>query len=167
MTMGEKSSETVIPIKPEDVPKDLICAICLEVPSTPVVTNCNHVFCKNCILESHERQKGTKTCPVCRCESEKVQALEIGSPLAHRIWSCIAVKCEHHSEGCCWTGSIGDYASHKKTCPHAGPSLRLQIEQLNKTIVDLVKEREDWKRRFLEACESPVSNGRGGIAFEV
>lgn len=39
------------------------CAICYELPTGPVITNCKHVFCHSCILKAIEIQH---KCPMCR-----------------------------------------------------------------------------------------------------
>ncbi|KAG6248389.1 hypothetical protein E4U23_002999 [Claviceps purpurea] len=41
------------------------CAICYEVPTGPVITNCKHVFCRACITRAVEIQH---KCPLCRNE---------------------------------------------------------------------------------------------------
>ncbi|CAG9950074.1 unnamed protein product [Clonostachys rosea f. rosea IK726] len=39
------------------------CAICFEVPATPVITHCKHVFCRDCIMKAIQLQH---KCPLCR-----------------------------------------------------------------------------------------------------
>lgn len=39
------------------------CAICFEVPTAPVITNCKHVFCRACITKAIQIQQ---KCPMCR-----------------------------------------------------------------------------------------------------
>ncbi|UKZ73735.1 hypothetical protein TrVFT333_001385 [Trichoderma virens FT-333] len=39
------------------------CAICYEVPTNPVITNCQHVFCRHCISRAIQLQH---KCPMCR-----------------------------------------------------------------------------------------------------
>ncbi|KAG5928060.1 hypothetical protein E4U42_001335 [Claviceps africana] len=39
------------------------CAICYEIPTGPVITNCKHVFCRACITRAIEIQH---KCPLCR-----------------------------------------------------------------------------------------------------
>ncbi|EHK22130.1 uncharacterized protein TRIVIDRAFT_28957 [Trichoderma virens Gv29-8] len=39
------------------------CAICYEVPTNPVITNCQHVFCRHCIARAIQLQH---KCPMCR-----------------------------------------------------------------------------------------------------
>lgn len=39
------------------------CAICYDVPTGPVITNCKHVFCRACITKAIQIQH---KCPMCR-----------------------------------------------------------------------------------------------------
>ena len=107
----------VVLLRSEEVPKDIICTICLSVPSTPcTLRSCSHVFCENCIRESISHRNN---CPVCRryCSLSDVQSLKEATALGYRIWNSIMVKCDNHESGCSWTGSISDYRSHKHSCP--------------------------------------------------
>ena len=113
-TIGQ-SPIVVVPLRSEEVPEAFVCAVCLTVPIDPwVVKECHHVFCKSCIEQCFECQR---SCPVCRryC-SAGMAPMRTESPLGHRIWSGIGVKCQHHSEGCGWTGSLSDYKAHTAVC---------------------------------------------------
>lgn len=114
----------VIPLHPAEVPEDFLCPICLALPLDPwTVKRCGHVFCKGCIQGSFSAQEKAgrdRSCPICRSDCSRnhdLVSLKNESPLSFRIWSKIAVKCEHYDEGCKWTGSISDYESHYKSCP--------------------------------------------------
>lgn len=39
------------------------CAVCYDVPTDPVITNCKHVFCRPCIIKAIQIQH---KCPMCR-----------------------------------------------------------------------------------------------------
>ncbi|PNY27303.1 Helicase-like transcription factor, partial [Tolypocladium capitatum] len=39
------------------------CAVCYEIPTAPVITNCKHVFCRACITKAIQIQH---RCPMCR-----------------------------------------------------------------------------------------------------
>jgi hypothetical protein len=190
-----------IPLRPNEVPKDLICPICLSVPLEPViVSQCTHVFCESCITESlycQECNNQEETCPVCRCDCtvDDLMLLEEESPLAYRIWSNITVKCEHHKEGCDWTGSILDYPSHKNSCKQTIHQrkedqevirfLKKENEELkakNKFLhfanqelemrfrheskTRVTKELENLKAIVRRNIELPTPNGKGGYAYD-
>ena len=136
-----------VPLKPEDVPKELICAICLSIPLDPrILSGCSHVFCKGCI---HNSLSYHRSCPTCRCNCNwgQVLLLKEDSGIAHRIWSNIPVKCEHHGNGCEWTGAISDYKSHEKSCP--GNAMIRKLHSLENQNKRLVAENEMHKRRIL------------------
>ena len=190
-----------IPLRPNDVPKELICTICLSVPLEPIVmTKCNHVFCKDCITESIYRQECAgrdQTCPVCRsdCIDDDLVLLKEESPLSYRIWSNIQVKCEHHTAGCNWIGSISDYRNHKCSCEKANKqrkrdkelicSLRKQNSLLKAKNEALLVMNKDLERKYRRHClttvskeldnlrmiimkdiQLPIGNGKGGYAYD-
>ncbi|KAJ8281419.1 hypothetical protein GJAV_G00067450 [Gymnothorax javanicus] len=45
--------------------EELSCPVCSEIFRDPVVLNCSHSFCKDCVQQYWE-QKGSQECPVCR-----------------------------------------------------------------------------------------------------
>ncbi|XP_031342769.1 uncharacterized protein LOC116170478 isoform X2 [Photinus pyralis] len=50
----------------------LMCSICLEVYNSPTeLTDCKHVFCKDCIVDCWEYSKPKSTCPVCQKAFQK------------------------------------------------------------------------------------------------
>ncbi len=45
------------------------CMICQDVPSSPLILHCNHVFCSQCIQQWHVKSvvfNGKSACPTCR-----------------------------------------------------------------------------------------------------
>ena len=44
----------------------LQCSICTEIFQKPLMVNCGHTFCKNCIVKWIERNKKSSKCPLCR-----------------------------------------------------------------------------------------------------
>ena len=134
-----------VPIRPEDIPADLICAICMGLPPEPVLTPCEHLFCRECLQQALFRQR---LCPVDRTEvlADQVKHLRDGS-LLHRIWGGIPVKCAQHASGCAWTGPIADYQSHAESCTHGrerGMQRRLEeLREENRELRELEAQREE------------------------
>ena len=84
--------------------EDLVCPICQEILSDPLITSCGHLFCRRC-LEKHGRD--FKDCPVCRqtytSMSDQFHARKIGG---------LRVKCRNASKGCKWRGELKDAKGH-------------------------------------------------------
>ena len=83
------------------------CPVCLDLMEEPVITSCDHLFCKNCI-------KGQPTCPTCR--KRFTTTPDRGSV---RIVKAFKVKCPNSVEGCKWQGDLGDAEEHlEEKCQH-------------------------------------------------
>ncbi|XP_059827188.1 E3 ubiquitin-protein ligase TRIM39-like [Hypanus sabinus] len=50
----------------ENIINEVVCSICLEFYTEPVMIDCGHNFCKKCILDYWEKQKDDITCPKCQ-----------------------------------------------------------------------------------------------------
>jgi len=159
----------VVPLRPEDVPQDFVCSVCLSVPVRPMITReCHHVFCTDCIHRCLRHKP--KSCPVCRTElsAPVVAPMCTASPLAHRIWAAIGVKCQHHDEGCGWTGSLADYEAHvtDRCETHKSRNFRTDrtikmykeiIQKLRETVEGLRAEAAD-KDKTIRGLEQKLAN---------
>jgi hypothetical protein len=185
-----------IPLRPEEVPKDLICAICLSVPLSPcTLEDCSHLFCNECIRESLSHQL---SCPVCRDNAEEYDITDLQEgTLGYRIWCSIIVKCDNHESGCSWTGSISDYNKHKRNSCRRQQNADAQrnqeiidtLEQENDSLQDKLysteiilngiimkyevlkqqlQQTKEEKNLAIQNCvrEKPASNGKGGYAYD-
>jgi len=112
LTMASNTAAPPVALHPDNLPDDLVCSICLTVPADPLVTPCDHVFCKPCIRQVLNVRN---VCPIDRrpCTVGQLKQLE---GLSFRIWSGIQVKCGGHESGCAWRGSIADYSTHTQKC---------------------------------------------------
>ena len=145
--------------RPNATPSDVLCPICMELPVDPVITPCEHIFCKGCVTLYLERQAnngGAQECPMDRqaCECKQLKPLK---GFALRIWSNIEVKCGNHNDGCAWTGSVGDFATHAKLCG-SGRLLREKVAALEKENARLANEI-----RAAKATMSELKNKAGGV----
>jgi len=60
---------------------DFQCAICLELPTTPVTTPCGHTFCQDCLQHNYrlgESSSSSRSCAACR---DSVRSFERACPL--------------------------------------------------------------------------------------
>lgn len=155
----------VVLLRPnKEIPEDLICPICMSVPSEPCYLEpCDHFFCVECAQQALSR---TPSCPVDRIACTPTQICRVReNSLVHRIWSSILVKCEHVESGCSWTGSIADYKKHMTSCTRGRPSstelrrsdsdealiqnLSQQKEELRTEVIQLqVEKRQLMRERY-------------------
>jgi len=133
-------------LKPEQVPEDLICSICMTLPLDPILTPCEHIFCRGCI---HQALEGSNQCPIDRmaCTTHQLRTL---AGCIFRVWGSIPVKCGNHSDGCAWTGSIGDYANHTHLCSRGRSSrivsaLQGKLDQLEEENSKLKEELQSFQ----------------------
>uniref|UniRef100_A0A673K4Q5 RING finger protein 151-like n=1 Tax=Sinocyclocheilus rhinocerous TaxID=307959 RepID=A0A673K4Q5_9TELE len=92
---------------------DLICVICRAVLRCPVRLKCNHVFCKECILQWMKRQV---KCPCCRQPIDQNQMLVLFK-LSKSIGR-LAIKCRNAQQGCRATFRISNEYLHISSCPY-------------------------------------------------
>ena len=127
----------------DNVPRDLICSICMTVPADPRITPCNHLFCHACIHQALDNQY---LCPIDRqpCSPHQLRPLD---GFISRVWGGIQVKCGYHEHGCVWRGSIADYSAHLENCSISNnPTIRdnaaakEELERLKRENVDLRRQ---------------------------
>ena len=124
--------------------EDLVCPICQEILSEPLITSCGHLFCRKC-LEKDGRS--LKDCPVCRqaytAMSDQFHARKIGG---------LKVKCSNASKGCEWSGELKDVKGHSaSSCQHVDVLCKKGCGKRFKRLAIPVHEAEHCpKRRY--AC---------------
>ena len=100
-------------------PKSRFCPICFELLTEPYqIVKCGHHVCQQC----HTKliTNGNKKCPVCR-EPNALSNAHLDKFLQREI-NDLKVRCQHHREGCKWTGEVRDLQSHldpdKRKCDY-------------------------------------------------
>ena len=146
-----------IVLRPDQVPEDLTCTICMTVAMDPRITPCQHVFCKSCI---NSALGISPLCPIDRQECFVHQLIPLQGCL-FRIWSSTKVKCGNG--GCTWNGSIEDYPQHVNQCniaQHTQDSgLREEVETLREENAFLNRQLQH-KREELGALNQEYGNLR-------
>ena len=138
-----------IALRPEEVPDDLICSICYTIPVDPVLTPCEHIFCRECI---NQALNVSRQCPIDR-EACTTRDLQQPTGCLRRIWSNVQVKCGNSGEdGCAWTGAIGDYANHAEQCNNNNNN-----NNRNGNLSQLREELESVKRENRQLAETNQS----------
>ncbi|XP_051958603.1 RING finger protein 151-like [Xyrauchen texanus] len=92
---------------------DLICVICRAVLRCPVRLKCNHVFCKECILQWMKRQV---KCPCCRQSIDQNQMF-ILFKLSKSIGR-LSIRCRNEQQGCRATFLLSREYLHISNCPY-------------------------------------------------
>jgi hypothetical protein len=83
-----EAENTAVPLRPEEVPKDLICAICMGLPVEAAVTiPCDHLFCKKCILLAISHSQDRRSCPICRTKIYRRKLLGFVPSATEAYWA--------------------------------------------------------------------------------
>ena len=116
---SEEASITVQPTKEERLHQDLTCSICTSIAWEPVQTECDHIFCKQCLndwMRATNSEDGEQAkCPLDRklIDKTKVHPLKEINPLGWKMIGRIEVKCpRYESLGCDWIGEYSDAYDH-------------------------------------------------------
>ena len=99
-------------------PKNRFCPVCFELLTEPYQSDCGHHVCHQCRTQLLASSK--KECPVCR-ESNVLASARLDR-FFQRETNDLKVRCQHHREGCKWTGEVRDLQSHldsdKRKCDY-------------------------------------------------
>lgn len=154
-----------VALSQDNLPEDVVCSICMTLPSDPVITPCHHIFCRGCILQAL-RTTG-EHCPIDRvpCRSDQIQPLQ--GAIA-RVWGSIQVKCGCHDNGCAWRGSLGDYAAHNSSCSVGGnggtssaaAQAQAEIDSLKQEIASLQYAAQEEVNSLKQEVERLQSRNR-------
>ena len=100
--------------------EEFVCPICMQLVEMPVITACDHVFCRNCWDEWMSRPHVSSKCPKCnrifsgegaQMDSEPaILDLRSANPLAWRVLSRVQIRCALSE--CTWKGNYSDLSSH-------------------------------------------------------
>jgi Zinc finger, C3HC4 type (RING finger) len=138
----------------------LTCNICCEVPFDPVVTPCDHVFCRTCIQQSLRRRK---CCPNDRTPIRSNQLQNINGPLK-RIWAQTPVKCPECQT---WTGTLQSYQTdHGKVCINPQKRIKELEEMLKEAEAKLHSTKVDMEAKIRDLeCKHFNENGESNIQW--
>ena len=95
-----------------EVDDDFRCSICRDIIEDPIASQCEHVFCKVCIVEWLQREL---SCPVDREPLIRSQLCE-PSRFFRNFYTKLVIKCEFASNGCKNNVKIEDLKSHQNKC---------------------------------------------------
>ena len=99
-------------------PKSRFCPICFDLLTEPYLSDCGHHVCKLC--RTRLIASNNDVCPECR-EPDALSNARLNKFLQREI-NDLNVRCQHHREGCEWTGEVRDLQSHldpdKRKCDY-------------------------------------------------
>ena len=87
-----------------NIHEPFLCYVCLDVVDDPVVTPCDHIFCKSCF-------KGND-CPTCRTPVITVKAM---NRILEQVYGLLPMTCL--ARNCLTRITISNYGSHDYSCP--------------------------------------------------
>lgn len=103
----------------------LICPLCRDVYSDPMMTECGHTLCFRC----H------------RDDSPARQGLIPNCALAMLIDN-LPAKCPQHHQGCSWTGTLNEVRRHSLLCEKA-PSRKIDLDFSFECTSDSTETRDE------------------------
>ena len=148
----------VIPVHPEEVYSELTCAICLNVPLHPVMTSCQHLFCRDCLAQYQQQNEEISRCPTCRVESPQRPAALVAGSLVYRIWSKTNARCGNCDRGCPWIGSISDLEAHYQACRPASNASTRNLQERS--------EKLEYECEHLKSAVATAERNRQNIKEE-
>ncbi|WKX98814.1 hypothetical protein Q1695_014028 [Nippostrongylus brasiliensis] len=98
----------------EGLPYDCTCAVCEQALRGPVITKCEHTFCKQCL----DLSNGQIPCPTCQSPIEP-DSLKPDKKKHIQVQSLL-VKCPFVRFGCEWTGPLKEMQKHAENCDWQG-----------------------------------------------
>jgi hypothetical protein len=138
-----KSRKDLLFTKKKKIPDRLSCSICIEILSTPIILNCKHSFCHDCI--SNWINNG-KECPLCRKKINKSELKE-SKNLEEEIQN-LEVFCKFIN--CPWTGPLRQLETHEALCTFS-PS------RAEKKILDLLPKYSKDEEENFTPCISLIT----------
>ena len=99
-------------------PKSRFCPVCFDLLTEPYLSDCGHHVCHQCHTKLLAECK--MECPECR-EPNALSSARLNKFLQREI-NDLKVRCQHHREGCKWTGEVRELQSHldpdKRKCDY-------------------------------------------------
>ncbi|KAK7756426.1 hypothetical protein SLS62_001652 [Diatrype stigma] len=81
----------------DPIDENLICPICRVALVSPVITNCDHVFCQKCLVKAHALNP---VCPIDRLPLKLVSETRAAPKIVHNQLDSLQVRCPNSCRGC-------------------------------------------------------------------
>ena len=152
----------------DNIAKDLTCVVCLNIFDNPLITDCGHTYCCQCLQSNIEN--GRKDCPKCRKQvanknssqylaNDNCVVIEIGEQslvfvrnlIVNSMVSHLEIKCDYESNGCQTVVELDSLAAHLKQCEHrvckSCGFLAGKVTE-HDCLAFLINELNNYKQRF-------------------
>jgi len=126
-----------------DVPEDLVCALCHFAFKNPVqIEECGHIYCKDCYQQMKEHAENSGAELLCPLDREKIDVARVFKDKAgeRRVLN-LMVKCQNFGDKCDWTGELRDVLDHERNCCKNDTMYEQLVDRLTK-IESIVKSHE-------------------------
>lgn len=148
------------------IDENLICPICRIALISPVITNCDHVFCQKCLVQAHALNP---VCPVDRLPLKLASETRSAPKIVHNQLDSLAVKCPNRLQGCTLVVARSLVENHvarycEKTlvpCPHPACDKTVTRKDIDKGCLhyevkceycDQVKQKVDLEEHQDKEC---------------
>ena len=117
----------------------LICSICKKVFNNPVLLDCGHTFCYDCIKK--KLKDSNNECPKCH---EKNFSIELSRDLmAYNLVMELEVSCNNVGK-CPWVGHLSELVAHQTICDK---TMKI-LEENNKKIIKTISKRFSYDKNY-------------------
>ena len=119
------------------ISRHLICSICKKVFNNPVLIDCDHTFCYECIKQ--KLKENNNECPKCH---EKNFSLSFSRDLmAYNLVMELEVSCNNVGK-CPWIGHLSELVAHQTICDK---TIKI-LEENNKKMVSNLSKRFSYDK---------------------
>ena len=148
MTKNKIEKETIkierLFLDEKKISRHLICSLCKKVFNNPVLIDCGHTFCYDCITQ--KLKENNNECPKCH---EKNFSLEFSRDLmAYNLVMELEVSCNNVGK-CPWIGHLSELVAHQNICDK---TMKI-LEENNKKIVKRISKRFSYDRECIKKIE--------------
>ena len=92
----------------QDTLRDYLCPLCEGVYKDPIIDECNHVFCKNCIEKSLKTTKACPLIPANMIDEKKLSSIKFVTNILDKQ----SLYCLNKSKDCKWFGKLQVLSNH-------------------------------------------------------
>ena len=148
MTKNKIEKETIkierLFLDEKKISRHLICSLCKKVFNNPILIDCGHTFCYDCITK--KLKENNNECPKCH---EKNFSLEFSRDLmAYNLVMELEVSCNNVGK-CPWIGHLSELVAHQNICDK---TMKI-LEENNKKIIKRISKRFSYDKECIKNIE--------------